>query len=81
MTLSNSTKGILTLASGFMIHLVLGSIYSYTLFSPYLLSYLKSFDSEIKLDSGFWFLPTAISVSTITINLGGYLEKRLGPRM
>jgi Sec-independent protein secretion pathway component TatC len=81
LTLSFKTKGILTIVSGLLIHLVLGSVYSYTLFSPYLLSYLHSFDDSIVLDDGFWFTPIAIVISTFSIAFGGYLEGKLGPRM
>lgn len=79
--LSLKVKGLMTVLSGIMIHLCLGSVYSYTLFSPYLLSYLQSFDDTIVIDDGFWFSPIALVFGTLSMSLGGYLEKKFNPRM
>lgn len=79
--ISHNLKGILTIASGVLIHLVLGSCYSYSLFSPYLLSYLNSFSNNLHADQGFWFVPISISFTTLCLGLGSYLENKLGPRM
>ena len=79
--LSNKTKGVLSVIAGLLIHCVLGSVYSFILLSPFLLSYLHSFNSSIVIDDGFWFFPISIIFCTMSIAFGGKIEKKFGPRL
>ncbi len=79
--LSNKTKGILSFISGILLHFVLGSVDSFILLSPFLLSYLRSFDDTIVVDDGFWFFPICVTCCTLTVFIGGILDKKFGPRL
>ncbi len=78
---SNKTKGILSIIGGTLMHFVLGSVYSFTILSPFLLSYLHSFNDSIVLDDGFWFFPISVVFLTSSVWLGGKIEKKFGPRV
>lgn len=81
MSLSIKTKGVLTLISGLLMHFMLGSVYSSGLLSPYLISYLKQFDSSLVIDDGFWFYPSTYVLATIFMYVGGLIEKKTNIRM
>ena len=78
---SDTVKGISTEISGILTHLVLGSSYSFGLLSPYLMSYLKQFDSKITVSDGFFMLPIILLSIAFTLSFGGLLEKKYGPRL
>lgn len=77
----SKARAFMTLFSGFITHLIVGSVYSLTLCAPYLLSYLKSFDDSIHVDDGFWFTPITLLSTTFIINIGSLLELYFPPRM
>lgn len=74
-------KSILSIISGFIILFVYGSIYSSTLLSPFIISYLHSYNDNIKIDDGFWFFGISFISTSISLLFGGYLDKVLKIRM
>lgn len=78
---SRNTKGVLSIIAGVLTHLILGSVYSFGLLNPYLISYLKQFNSSIEVDSGFFLLPLAVISTCFSFPYGGYLGKVYGPRL
>lgn len=81
MAITSRTKGILTLIGGVLIHIANGSIYSYGVLNPYMISYLYIYNKDIKIDDGFFFLSLGIFAQSLFVVLGGFLERKLGPRM
>lgn len=81
MTLSHNAKGNLTIASGFIIHLACGTLYTFGLLNSFLMSYLKIYDSSIVLDDGFFLLPLGILFFKLCIIIGGRFEHHYGPRL
>lgn len=79
--ISNTKKGILTIFAAFLMHFNLGSIYSSGLISPYLISYLHSYNEGIHVEDGFWYYPSAYITMSLTCFFGVYIEKRLGARV
>ena len=70
----------MTVIAGLCMHLVLGSVYSFGLLSPYMMSFLAKYSGsdKISIDDGFFLLPLAIFSTSITIGLSGFVEKKLG---
>jgi hypothetical protein len=81
MKLCQRNKGILTLFGGFCIHLACGTLYSFGLLSPFIVSYLRITDPDIYLDDGFFLLPLGILFMKATIVFGGMFEHRFGPKL
>ncbi len=79
MILTNTKKGILTIVGGILIHLGIGSIYSFGLLNPFMVSYLNSFDSKVTPEDGFFLLPLGLIFLQSFVLIGGLLERRAGP--
>ncbi len=79
MILTNTKKGILTIVGGILIHLGIGSIYSFGLLNPFMVSYLNSFDSKVTPEDGFFLLPLGLIFLQCFVLIGGLLERRAGP--
>jgi len=81
--LSQTQKGILSVLGGICMHLVLGSIYSFGLLGPYMMSYLHRFPKNrdtISIDDGFFLTPIAVASTAFSFTAAGKLEKKFGPR-
>lgn len=66
---------------GILIHIANGSIYCYGVLNPYMISYLYIYNKDVKIDDGFFFLSLGIFAQSLFVILGGFLERKLGPRM
>lgn len=71
----------MTVISGFTTHLVLGSVYSFGLLSPYLMSYYRNEHKDVSLDDGFFLVPSAIFSTCLSFTFAGYLDKKYGTRL
>lgn len=79
--LNQKTKGILSVFAAFLTHFNIGSIYSAGLISPFLISYMHSFDENIKMEGGFWFFTCTFLTLSMSCILGVYLENKIGSRL
>ena len=80
MHLSNRAKGVLVVIGGILLHIITGSVHLLSSLQVYLISYLRIFDNSLKLSDGFFFGPLSNLSVSLSMSLGGYLERRYGPR-
>ena len=77
---SNKTKGILVLIGGILMHLISGSIHVWSNLNVYLISYLMHFSPSLRMYHGFFLAPLGVFSISLSMSLGGYLERNYGPR-
>ncbi|XP_067670578.1 L-lactate transporter-like [Haliotis asinina] len=78
-----SLRGCVIIVAGCLIHLTLGTLYSYGNFSPYIISYIRrrSSPSDLRYVDGIWIQACMMIGQGITMFAGGLLERKLGPRI
>lgn len=81
MKLSEKTKGILTVIGGFIFQLALGTVYSFGLLNPFMISYLYKFDNRVRPDDGFFLMPLSLLFHNFFVSIGGMIENIIGPRI
>ena len=74
------TKGWRCVVGGFLIHLVLGTLYVWANTTSYVTSYLRRFDPSLTYNDTLMVYATALGMQGCTMLLGGILERRLGSR-
>ena len=76
-------RGPSAIAGGCLVHLTLGTIYTFGNLAPYLVSYVRerSHPSGLHAGSGAWIYALALGGQGVSMFLGGLLERRLGPRI
>ena len=67
--------------SGFCLHLVLGSLFTWGSLLPYIASKLHSINPETTLESTLFFIPICALSINLTLPLGGFLEKILNKKV
>ena len=74
---------VLVLASCFLIHLALGSLYTSGNLVPYLVSYIRerSHPMDLRYTDGAYLYTCQVIGYGSTVVFGGILEKRFGPRL
>ena len=74
---------ISVLCGGFLIHLSLGSVYTYGNLAPYIVSYVRkrSHPTNLQFTSATFVFAAQIAGQGLSMALGGVLEKRFGPRL
>ena len=80
ITFSNKTKGILVLIGGILMHLISGSIHVWSSLNVYLISYLMHFSPSLRMYHGFFLAPLGVFSISLSMSLGGFLERNYGPR-
>jgi MFS family permease len=76
-------RGASVIAGGFLVHLSLGTLYTIGNLLPYVVSYTRarSHPENLAAATGTWVAALNISGQGLTMCLGGWLEKRVGPRL
>ena len=71
------------LFGGFLVHLTLGSLYTYGNMVPYIIAYIRnqSQPSDIRSDQAPFVLACQAGGQGALMILGGLLEKKIGPRL
>ena len=71
------------IAGGFIVHLTLGTIYTFGNVAPYIVSYVRERSSPADLHSGTvsWIYAFALGGLGCSMFFGGLMERRLGPRI
>ncbi|XP_025078696.1 LOW QUALITY PROTEIN: uncharacterized protein LOC112554856 [Pomacea canaliculata] len=80
--MASAYRGWLTVAGGVLIHLTLGTLYTFGNLSPYLTSYIRKHSSpDLQYTDSVWiFAVTGMGQGT-SMYFGGVLERRFGPRI
>jgi len=55
--MEDKTKGILSVTAGFIMQLILGSIFIWGNITPYVTSYMRLHDESITMEHTFFMLP------------------------
>lgn len=73
---------ILVIVGGVIIHLSLGTVYTYGNFAPYLVSYVraKNISADLRYDDAAWIFAMMTLGQGFSGFLGGVLERLAGPR-
>uniref|UniRef100_A0A1W7RA76 Major Facilitator-like protein 5 n=1 Tax=Hadrurus spadix TaxID=141984 RepID=A0A1W7RA76_9SCOR len=74
-------KGVFCVAGGFLIHLTLGTFYTFGNMNTYITSYLrKKVDSDVDYSKSIWVNAAAMLGQGSLMMIGGILEQRIGAR-
>ena len=82
MVLSHRSKGILTLCGGVLIHLTLGTLYTFGNMSPYITSYLRYKTSETSLEysTAMWIFSVQVMGHGLLMPFSGLIHNKIGSR-
>ena len=74
---------VLVLASCFLVHLSLGTIYTFGNMVPYMVSYVRnsSHPSDLRMTDATYINACQLAGQGLSMVFGGILERRLGPRL
>ena len=82
--LNKKTKGILSLISAILIHLLIGNLFSFPNFIPYYKSYLyhkNNKEEKISENQLYFIAPSGIFIHNTLPSVTGFLDKLLGIRI
>jgi OFA family oxalate/formate antiporter-like MFS transporter len=79
MTMSQSA-GWLTVFGGFVIHLVLGTLYLWANITSAVTSYLKSFNPNITYNDTIIIFAASLAAQGMTMLIGGIISQKVGVR-
>ena len=61
-------------------HIISGTVHVWSSLNVYLISYLRKTNPSLTLSSGFFLGPFGVFAISLSMSLGGYLERNYGPR-
>lgn len=75
-------RGLLVIIGGFLVHLSLGTIYTFGNIAPYIVSYIRNESHPANLQQGTttWIFAFALIGQGGSMFLGGWMVRRIGPR-
>ena len=76
-------RGCSVVAGGFLVHLSLGTLYTIGNLLPYVVSYIRarSHPEDLTSNTATWIAALNLAGQGSSMFLGGWLEKRIGPRL
>ena len=76
-------RGAGAIAAGFLVHLTLGTLYTVGNLLPYVVSYTRarSHPTELSAATGTWIGALNVAGQGTSMFLGGWLERKIGPRL
>ncbi|XP_045201987.2 uncharacterized protein LOC123555424 [Mercenaria mercenaria] len=79
----NTWRTSVVVLGGFLVHLALGSFFTFGNFAPYFISYLRNRtdDTTVRNIDGLWITSVGSLGNCIGFPIGGLLTHRLGPRL
>ena len=71
------------LSACFLVHFILGAKYTFGNYIPYILSYTRqrSHPSDLRYGESMWLYSTSVFFQGLSSYFGGWLERKLGPRL
>ena len=75
-------RAVLVIAGGFLVHLSLGTIYTFGNVAPYIVSYIhnQSHPGNLRQETTTWIFASSLMGQGGAMFLGGWMVKRIGPR-
>ncbi|XP_077987972.1 apicoplast pyruvate carrier 1-like [Glandiceps talaboti] len=82
MERSKTVRGIIVIAGGIMIHLSLGTHYTFGNLSPYMVSYMRSRSkpADLSYEEAMWIYAAAQACHGFAMYVGGFIDRKVGPR-
>eukprot|EP00922_Rhytidocystis_sp_ex-Travisia-forbesii_P010738 GHVS01015728.1.p1 GENE.GHVS01015728.1~~GHVS01015728.1.p1 ORF type:complete len:558 (+),score=110.89 GHVS01015728.1:363-2036(+) len=78
---SQSTRAALVVVGGLIFHLTLGTLYTWGNMSGYVSSYMRNVCGlDVRLKDTGWLFSALFGGQSVAMPLGGWVEKKLGPR-
>lgn len=77
----NLDNGWKTVLGGFLIHLVLGTLYCWANITSAVTSYLRKYDSSVEYNHTIMVYAAALAAQGSTMLIGGILSQRIGARL
>lgn len=76
-------RGCIVIAAGFLVHLSLGTLYTIGNLLPYVVSYTRerSHPGDLTSETATWIGALNLAGQGSSMFVGGWLEKRIGPRL
>ncbi|KAK3801052.1 hypothetical protein RRG08_013449 [Elysia crispata] len=76
-------RGVLVVAGGILVHLSLGTLYTFGNLNPYLTSYMRWTGTapDLKNTECTWVFAAAAMGQGLVMSLGGVIQSKLGPRL
>ena len=76
-------RGYFAIAGGCIVHLTLGTVYTFGNLAPYIVSYIRqrSHPAELQPGTAAWIYALALGGQGFSMFFGGLMEKRIGPRL
>ena len=75
-------RGMLAVIGGFLVHLSLGTIYTFGNMAPYVVSYIRnqSHPENLNQETTTWIFAFALAGQGGSMFIGGWMVKKIGPR-
>ena len=76
-------RGVLVLIGGFLVHLTLGTIYTFGNIAPYIVSYIhnQSHPRDLRQATTSWIFACSLMGQGGAMFVGGWLVSKIGPRL
>ena len=76
-------RGYMVVVGSVIVHMTLGSIYTFGNLVPYLISYIRqrSHPTDLHPTTGAWIYALALAGQGLSMFFGGLLERKIGPRL
>ena len=75
-------RGALVVIGGFLVHLSLGTIYTFGNMAPYVVSYIRnqSHPEDLKQETTTWIFTLILVGQGVCMFIGGWMVRKIGPR-
>ena len=75
-------RGLLVIVGGFLVHLSLGTIYTFGNIAPYIVSYIRneSHPADLRQGTTTWIFAFALMGQGAAMFIGGWMVRKIGPR-
>ncbi|XP_071165053.1 apicoplast pyruvate carrier 1-like isoform X1 [Mytilus edulis] len=75
-------RGFSVVVAGIIVHLTLGTIYTFGNMTPYITSYLrqKDIDNDLTYSKSIWIFSSAAMGQGASMFIGGFMYEKIGPR-
>ena len=76
-------RAVLVISGGFLVHLSIGTIYTFGNIAPYMVSYIRnqSHPASLKQEATTWIFACALIGQGTTMFIGGWMVRKIGPRL
>ena len=79
---SKNFRGLLCLLGGILLHIALGTVYTFGVSSIYFISYIKNNnDPTLRVTAAATLMAAEFSAMALGMPLGGALERKMGPKL